>query len=165
MARSFERILCTIKYLAPLFLLVLFSLTGCANTGTLGFKYSREVASKFETPVLLPDHTYYFYGSETEPDAVVALDNRYQMNSKVWSRVDITQEQLEKWAFQFDTYPGWFNCPYRGVVLFATDGNKVGAGYSKWTFSITKITAPGEIVVFPPRAQGNCRRQAFLDDL
>jgi hypothetical protein len=95
----------------------------------------------------------------------VAIDSKYSMNSKVWSRVDITQKQLDDWAFQFDTYSGWYSCPYRGVVLYATDGSKVGVGYSKWTFSIAKITAPGELVVYPPQALGSCRRQAILDDM
>lgn len=146
--------------------LSLFMLTGCVTTTNTSYAYSQDVDRMFQPPkpTLLNNHTYYFRGTETEPDSIIAIDNQFPMTSKAWARVDITQKMLDDWAFWIDTYLGWWDCPYRGVKLFAPDGRQVGVGYSKFTFSIVKMTGPEAIVVYPPQALGSCRRQEFLDD-
>jgi len=146
--------------------LSLFMLTGCVTTGNTSYSYSQDVDHMFQppTPTLLKNHTYYYRGTKTEPDSIIAIDNQFSMTSKVWARVDITRKMLDDWAFWIDTYLGWWNCPYRGVKLFAPDGRQVGVGYSKFTFSVVKMTEPGAIVVYPPQAMGSCRRQEILDD-
>ena len=153
-------------HIATVTLLSLFMLTGCVTTGPSSYAYSGDVDRMFEPPkpTLLADHTYYFRGTETEPDSIIAIDNQFTMNSKAWSRVDISQQMLDDWAFWMDTYLGWWNCPYRGVILLAPDGQQVGVGYSKYTFSVVKMTGPNALVVYPPQALGSCRRQEFLDD-
>ncbi len=153
-------------HIATVTLLSLFMLTGCVTTGPSSYAYSGDVDRMFEPPkpTLLADHTYYFRGTETEPDSIIAIDNQFTMNSKAWSRVDINQKMLDDWAFWMDTYLGWWNCPYRGVILLAPDGQQVGVGYSKYTFSVVKMTGPNALVVYPPQALGSCRRQEFLDD-
>ena len=145
--------------------LSLCMLSACAANYKPAYKYSQEVAKLFEKPpTLIQDHTYYFFGSETTPTAVIAINNQFNMTSKVWGKVDINQKILDDWAFQFDTYTGWWNCPYQGVKLFTEDGTQVGVGYSKWTFSVVKTKGPNEIVVYPPQALGNCRQQERIDD-
>jgi hypothetical protein len=157
--------LCTKIILAAAAAAVLLLPMGCIPHGPPAYQYSLEVARLFEPPpTLLPNHTYYYQGSPVEPDAVIAIDNRYTMTSKVWSKVDITQKILDDWAFQFDTYLGWWNCPYRGAKLFAPDGTQIGVGYSRWTFTVVKMPAPGQVIVYPPQALGSCRRQDILDD-
>jgi len=145
--------------------LALFMLTACVTTGPSSYSYSQEVDRIFEPPpTLLKDHTYYYIGTSTEPDAIIAIDNQFTMTSKVWSKVDITQKILDDWAFWIDTYLGWWSCPYRGVQLLAPDGRQVGVGYSRWTFSVVKMLGPNEITVYQPQALGSCRRHDFLDD-
>ena len=145
--------------------LSLFMLTACVTTGPSSYKYSREVDRMFEPPpILLKNHTYYYIGRPVQPDAIIAIDNQFTMTSKVWSKVDINQKMLDDWAFWFDTYIGWWSCPYRGAMLFAPDGRQVGVGYSRWTFSVVKMLGPNEIVVYPPQALGPCRRHDVFDD-
>ena len=146
--------------------LVLFMLTGCVSTGNTSYSYSQEVDRMFQPPKpsLLVNHTYYFRGTETEPDSIIAIDNQFPMSSKVWSKVDINQKMLDDWAFWIDTYLGWYDCPYRGVILLAPDGRQVGVGYSKFTFTVVKMSGPEAIVVYPPQALGTCRRREWLDD-
>ena len=144
---------------------ILFLMSGCVTVGPPAYQYSLDVARLFEPPpTLLKDHTYFYRGSFVQPDAVIAIDNRFTMTSKVWSRVDITQKILDDWAFQFDTYPSWWNCPYRGAKLFAPDGRQVGIGYSRWTFTVVKFEPPDRLIVYPPQSLGTCRRQDILDD-
>lgn len=147
-------------------ILSLFMLTGCVTTGNTSYSYSQDVDRLFQPPkaTLLKNHTYFYRGTQTEPDAIIALDNQFSMTSKAWSRVDVTQKMLDDWAFWIDTYQGWWNCPYRGVMLFAPDGRQVGVGYSRFTFSVIKMTGPDAIVVYPPQSLGSCRRQEWRDD-
>lgn len=145
-------------------LLPLSVLTACVPTGPTAYQYSQDVDSLFQTPTLLKDHTYYYIGTPVEPDGMIAIDNRFTMTSKAWSKIDINQQILDGWAFQVENYLGWWSCPYRGVKLFAPDGTQVGVGYSRWTFSVVKMPAPNEIVVYPPWALNSCGRRDALDD-
>ena len=86
-------------------------LGACASSFPPAYQYSRAVAEQFERATLLPDHTYYFFGMPSQPDAVIAIDNRFRMTSRVWSEVRIDQKQLDDWAFQFKTYQGDWSCP------------------------------------------------------
>jgi len=144
---------------------LLFMLTSCVTIPPASYSYDQAIDTMFQPPAtLLENHTYYFIGTSVEPDAVIAVDNRFSMTSKVWSKVDITQEMLDNWVFWFDTYQGWWSCPYRGVKLLAPDGAQVGVGYSRWTFSVIKSPTPDTIVIYPPRALGACSRREALDD-
>ncbi len=162
MSLSFTKIIQT----SMVTILSLFILTGCVTTGNTSYSYSQDVDRMFQPPkaTLLKNHTYYYRGTSTEPDSIIAVDNQFSMTSKAWSRVDITQQMLDDWAFWIDTYLGWWNCPYRGVKLFTPDGSQVGVGYSRFTFSVIQMTGPGELVVYPPQSLGSCRRQEWLDD-
>ncbi|MEA2116598.1 MAG: hypothetical protein U9P36_14620 [Thermodesulfobacteriota bacterium] len=146
--------------------LSLFLLTGCVTTTNTSYSYSQDVDRMFQPPkpALLENHTYYFRGTETEPDSIIAIDNQFTMTSKVWARVDINRKMLDDWAFWLDTYLGWWDCPYRGVILLAPDGRQVGVGYSKFTFSVVKMSGPEAIIVYPPQALGSCRRREIRDE-
>lgn len=155
----------TLQYSRFLIVPLLFILTGCVTIPPASYSYDQQVDRQFEPPpTLLKNHTYYYMGTPVEPDAIIAIDNQFSMESKVWSKVDITPDLLNKWAFWIDSYQGWWNCPYRGVKLLASDGTQVGVGYSRWTFSVVKSPEPGTIVVYPPRPIGSCSRQDRLDD-
>ncbi len=158
MPRKLTRIMLFFSFVLPC------TLAGCVMPNP-SFQYSREVDQLFETATLIADHTYYYRGSELDPEAVIAIDNTFTMSSKVWAKVDINQKILDNWKFEARYYAGWFNCPYQGVKLFAQDGSQVGVGYSKWTFSVVKSVGPNAITVYPPDPTGSCIRQEILDEL
>ena len=75
--------------------LVFFS---CASVGTHGrLENSSEVKKIFETYTVLPDHTYYYSGQAAQPRVVMGIHNDYQLEAKLWNKVDLTPEQLNKW--------------------------------------------------------------------
>ena len=146
--------------------IVFIMLTGCVlGVGMDLTPHRSEVDQIFESATLLPDHTYYYLGSKMDPDAVIAIDNRYRLESNVWSSVAADKKLLEQWAFEARTYHGWWNCPYRGVILRTEDGQQVGVGYSRWTFSVVKRLSDKTVQVYPPTPTGACIRQERLDDL
>ena len=159
-----------IKSILYSFLLCAFFLliTGCAgiSSSSGGLQKRMEVEQLFESGTLLPDHTYYTDGPESDPNAIIAISNRFQLQTKVWSQKDWVAEDLEKAVYwmQFAEY-GF--CDTEGGVLIAPDGQQIGIWYSKKDIGTIRQPAPGIVEVFPfiYGAGSPCQRQAIFDDL
>ena len=159
------RLYCICRVLVLLF--ALSPLSGCVQSGPVGkWETNGDATRVFESKTLLQDHTYYFRGSEGTPDAVIAIDNRYTLQTKVWSKVAITQEILDDWMY-------WLNvdasilCPYVGGVIITPDGDTAGIWYSNKRVTAVKTPEPGVLQVYPPyNPTGSfCARQEYYDDL
>ena len=116
-------------YVAILSLLVLS--WGCAaiSAPSGGLQKRMQVEQLFESGTLLPDHTYYIYGSEVEPDAIIAISNEFHLQTKLWSQRDWTAEEFKKAIFWMQSEETGF-CEAEGGVLIAPDGQEIGAWYS-----------------------------------
>ncbi|WP_457574129.1 hypothetical protein [Desulfolithobacter sp.] len=148
------------------FLFLSALVSGCATLPGGQAQYSEQVDNIFLSATIIPDHTYYFLGSENDPDAVIAIDNRYRLRTAhAWAEARITKRLLQQWAFMARTYPGDLVCPYRGVVLRGPDGQQIGMGYSRWTFTTILYPEPGVVIIGQPVPLGACRGQDRLDDM
>lgn len=154
-------------------LLVLFStgllflslLAGCGATRPTGrWVTSSDVLKDFRSGTILPNHTYYYTGSPVEPDAIIAIDDSFQLRTKVWSRVDISQKLLDKWMFWARTDLSML-CPYKAGVILTPDGRQAGVWFSKFSFNTIRTPEPGVIEVYQPFAPGNttCGRENYYD--
>ncbi|WP_456473292.1 hypothetical protein [Desulfolithobacter sp.] len=152
--------------LAATALLLTSCIFGCTTRPTGVAPYNRQVDALFQSATIVPDHTYYFFGSENDPDAVIVIDNRYRLQTnRVWARAEVSEKQLQRWAFMARTYEGDLACPYRGVVLRGPDEQQVGMGYSRWTFTAITYPEPGVVAVSEPIPLGTCRDQKRTDDM
>ena len=151
-----------------IFLFALFScLGGCVavSSPTGGLQKSLKVEQLFESGTFLDDHTYYTDGSEVEPDVIIAISNKFKLQTKIWTKRDWTAENLEKAVFWMQSEEFGF-CDNNGGLLIAPDGTEAGIWYSKKDISTVRQVAPGVIEVFSfwftPGSP--CARQKFLDD-
>ncbi len=154
------------KILYPLLFLGIIALTtGCVATGPTGKWQTNSTAQQaFETGQLLKNHTYYTTGSESIPDAVIAIDNAYTLKTKIWTRTDITQKKLDDWRFWFKTDTTW-RCPYSGGYIITPDGETAGMWYSKRTMNTIKTPETGIIEVYIPFFMDrSCQREKIVDD-
>lgn len=158
------------KYISRVLLFSVFLiivLSGCAQGGPTG-KWTKDSndAGIFESKTLLKDHTYYFIGNQVTPDAIIAIDNKYTLQTKVWTRVDITQKMLDDWMYWIRTDSN-IVCPYYGGAIMTPDGQKAGIWYSKKLITTVTSPEPGVIQVYPPyNPPGSpCERQEFRRDL
>ncbi len=141
-------------------------MTGCVQSTPSGkWLKNSDGGLPFKNRTILPDHTYYFIGNEVTPESIIAVDNRYTLKTRVWSRVDITRKILDDWMFWIDSRLS-LTCPYYGGVLLTPDGDKAGIWYSKKLISVVKMPEPGVLQVYAPyNTSGSlCGREESWDD-
>ena len=121
---------------------------GCAaNYGSL--RHSREVTHSFETYKILADYRYYYSGVDTEPNAIIGIDRRYQLCSKLWKEVDLTSTQLKSWIDRMQQTHEFPVSP-SGSLILDPAGRQVGIWYSAWDNTIVKMEKDNHIVVHTP---------------
>ena len=142
-----------------LFLLAFFLCAGCAVSDNNLFRVRSEEARKiFESSTVVPDHTYYYTGPSAQPDAIIAIDNKYTLQESVhWNKVDITEKQLQDWNRMIDNYYR-MRYPYKGACIMTPDGQKAGLGFSKYSFVVIKFPGPNQITIWPPEPDPMQRR-------
>ena len=139
-----------------------FFVGGCTAAVPTGkWEVDTGVQRSFEAGTLLPDHTYYYLGSYSRPDTVIAINNQYALrDNHVWAKVDeMSEKVLKGWLNLYRTTgPAAFN--YYGGVILAPDGQQAGIWYSKGIINIIRMPEPGVLEVFQPHAMGDFRGKA-----
>lgn len=141
-------------------LLLFILLAGCAASQNQGkLVRTGEVTQFIESATVLPGYTYYFTGPEAEPDAIIAIDNRFTLQSKYWIKVDDVAEQLKSWNRYIDNdyrIPNeqegpWFLSPfYRGAWIMTPDGSQAGLWYSRHDYTVVQFPDPSTIIIHAP---------------
>ncbi|MDJ0783027.1 MAG: hypothetical protein QNJ22_13715 [Desulfosarcinaceae bacterium] len=109
-------------------LLCMLTLLGCG--GTYGsFVYDEQVDQIFEELTVLPDHSYYFSGSDSRPDAIIAIDEAFTLESRIWKPVEMTDDQLKAWVFNPTRRAKYLPYTY-GRYMLTDDGQRIGLWYS-----------------------------------
>lgn len=133
-----------------LFGCALLVITGCTSTMPTGtWQVEREAQMTFETATVLPDHTYYYLGSSGAPTAVIAISNEFDLRTKVWAQVEITDKILRGWR-QWHTATGTSPCRYYSGVILTPDGRQAGVWYSQNIINTVRMPEPGVLEIFQP---------------
>lgn len=145
-----------------LLLVLCFLSAGCASSRN-GGKLVRagEVTQLIESATVLPDHTYYYTGPRAKPDAIIAIDNRFSLQGKYWTRVDDPAGQLKEWNRYIDNRhrvpyeqegPKSVSPFYHGARIMTPDGREAGLWYSRHGHTVVRFPEPGTIAVHAPTA-------------
>ena len=119
----------SLKYLFGrwLVLIIMVSmLIGCktANYGT--FKQSREVEKIFTSGQVLPDHKYYYTGSNSRASTVMGINKNYTLDDEFWDKAKDIQKDLKLWVGQLSKAMNVW-----GYYILAPDGQRIGIYYSR----------------------------------
>ncbi len=155
------------RYVLFLYLsLVLSACTVSGGNSPRSLQRSLEVEKLFQSATILPDHTYYVQGPVSDPVAIMALKNIYQLRSRLWSRVEWTEKEMARVVFWMENDEIGF-CTTDGGNLVAADGQIIGIWYSQRDTSLIKQPEPGVVEVYPFdfTSTSPCRRQFMLDAL
>ncbi len=145
--------------LALLLLSILAS--GCATSQNQNWgKIVRdaEVTQLVETATVLPNHSYYFTGPEAIPDAIIAIDNRFTLQSKYWIKIDDVAEKLKDWNRYIDNAHRMGNVRagtmmssnYEGFWIMSADGTQAGLWYSRYESTVVMSPDSSTIIVYAP---------------
>jgi hypothetical protein len=108
-------------------LAAVFVLEACmpANYGNL--RTNPDTTRLFKQGEILPDHTYYYYGWEGAPDAIVAIQNDYRLDSDLWTKFDPSAGKLEHLTSKMTVRE---MTRFNGAGLYDPAGNRMGVWWS-----------------------------------
>ncbi len=153
------------------FVLVFFSLFLCScvfSGGTPSGKLSSDLAVKeqFASGAPLPDHTYYIQGAEVEPETIIAVDNAFRLQSKLWKKVEWSEKELSSAVFWMQDSERGF-CITDGGYLVSADGKRIGVWFSKRNRTRIELLSSTVVTIYPfefmPRSP--CEREFIRDQL
>ena len=142
--------------------LMLLTLVGCG--GTFGrLVHDEAVDQIFEELTVLPDHRYYYTGSDDRPDAIIAIDERFTLATTLWKPVENIETQLRKWINYRSTRAR--HKPYTyGRYILDDKGQRVGYWYALkdwWDFATIRMV--DEATVEITRPSNRQRRRPMFD--
>ena len=149
-------------FIAFLFGLLAFTLAaGCA--GSYGqVTFDDNVTDAFKAGQVPSDLKFYYYGVNNRHYAIVGLDPKWELKSRLWSQIDPQTEKFKeavKNMWEIERFP-----PYslRGSKIFDNEGNQVGVYYSS-LYATVKFGSDNQIQVMPDtvHSEGFLEERAF----
>lgn len=130
-------------------LILTAAVAGCA--GRYGsMRYDAGVGLRFGSAQILPGYRYYTTGSESAPDAILALREDCPLRSDLWREVPMTPEKL---AGLVDRMRGTrTEGPYGSAVLDDT-GTRIGVWCSYLKPVPVKLLDDGGVILPPPTVE------------
>ena len=140
---------------------------GCVAKGPTGrWQQNQEAQKIFTSATVLQNHTYYYTGQKARPDAIIAVDNAYKLQSDLWIAINVTPKLIKEWLAWYKSEFSVF-CTYRGGYILTPDQQVAGIWYSKELLNTIYSPEPGVVEVYLPySASGSkCDERRFGDDL
>ena len=124
-------------------------LAGCM--GSYGnIQRSREVGRMFENLEILPDHIYYYSGSDAIPNALIGIHEKYSLKTRYWKRVNLDKGQLGIWLRLGMGSDGLIGTYPRGSYIYGPAGEKIGVWYSIFDGRVVRMLEDNQVEVYPP---------------
>ena len=137
----------TMKLRVAAALVLAFTLiAGCS--GRYGsIRWDNSVERSFSTAQVLPGHRYYTAGSDTTPDAILALLEDRPLRGGLWREVAMTPEILARLVDRMRN--SRVEGPYGRVVL-DDRGARIGVWCSSMKPTPVKLLDDGGVMINPP---------------
>ena len=147
-------------FVGSLFLIVLLSvlLSGCQTANYGKFRHSREVAKIFKSAQVLPDHQYYYTGSNTQPDAVMGIHKDFILDDDLWDKAKDIQKEIKYRVDQMNN-----NLLAAGYYILSPDGKQIGIYYSQWPTSPVQMDQNNKVIIYLPDKDAELRRSRTSD--
>jgi hypothetical protein len=112
---------------------------------------SQEVTKIFDDSQILSNHSYYYSGMQSMPDAIVGIHSSYSLKSKTWQQVDFSsfllRKLVDRMAYVYMVTP-------RGAWILSPDGNRIGIWYSAQYQTTIRMGQDNRVVIAPPPPPG-----------
>ena len=147
--KKFRQTLKPVSVMWILLFMIAVLATGCASSKNLGKdKLSDEASKAFESFEVLPDHHYYYCGSNVKPDGILAIQKSYTLSEGLWIKTEPDNKKLKHWV---ETMQGNISSPPYGYYLLTPDGKQIGMIYTRWDPGAVEMLEDNKVSVHKPR--------------
>ena len=130
--------------------IVLAVLSGCAVSNYGRLQSSPDIARAFEAYQIMPDHTYYYRGTFSQPCVMVGINKNYELNSKLWLEVDPQSKDFRTLIDRISLQGSGGTAEPWGFTILDHSGNAVGVWYSAIRAAAVEVNENGQIVNLSP---------------
>ena len=133
-----------------LFFMALTALGGCsmANYGKL--KSNPDITRAFEAYQIMPDHKYYYRGTQSRPFVIVGINENYALNSKLWVAIDPQSKDFRTLIDRISLQGSGSTTRPWGFTILDHSGSAVGVWYSAIRAAAVEVNENGQIVNLSP---------------
>ena len=124
---------------------LVFMLIGCQTANYGNFRHNKDVGKVFISGEPLAGHTYYYAGSNVRPDAIMAIDQKYTLADKLWTRIDDPGKELKTWF-----NPNFKMLSAYTYYILTPDGDRIGIYYSRWNTGFVKMEENNQVTISLP---------------
>ncbi len=118
------------------------------------FTGSNDVSRQFEEGELLAGHRYYTGGPDLKPNAIVAIDTAYTLESPHWRAMEVTPASLKTLVDRIRFVPyAEYKTTANGARIFAPGGRQIGVWYSVFDYTQVRMAGGRTIYLAYPAPQ------------
>jgi hypothetical protein len=129
--------------------IILFGRRVRANYGSI--RPNGKVTESFETYEVKPDLIYYVSGAETSPTAIIGVEKRWTLDSKLWTRKDVSPEQLKVLVQNMKAKVSQRDETLHGFEILDNKGMYMGEWFSiLGVHGVVKIGKDDKVTIHPP---------------
>jgi len=142
-------------YVISFFCVLMFLCTsGCAGLRMSGYghiKPNRDITQAFENYEVKPDLNYYVSGRDLHPGAIIGIDKRYTLVTKMWKKRELTTETMKALVLKMQTKARDLVIFLYGFNILDEEGNDIGDWYSihRATTNVKRIE-DNQLIIPPP---------------
>ena len=127
----------------------------CANMANYGSnKLSDAARDKIENFQVLPDHNYYYTGSNVRQQALIAIHKSYTVSEGIWKKVEPTSKDLKYMVGEMQK--SVVEPPY-GYDILDPQGKLIGIYYSRWDLWPVKMEGGNKVTIYAPDKKESAR--------
>jgi hypothetical protein len=112
---------------------------------------SAEATGVFENYKILPDYRYYVSGPDLYPNALIALDRAYALDSDLWKERKLTSAEMKELIGDMQSKALVVGETLHGYDILNNGGKKIGLWYSILRArTYVKMEGDGRVVIATP---------------
>ena len=131
-------------------LVILVVLMGCAAQNYGRLNSDKEVTKAFQNHTALPDHTYYYRGSQSRPFVIAGIYKDFVLDSPLWVEIDPNSKDFRTLIDRVSLQGMGSNVQPWGFTIIDSSGRKIGVWYSAIRAAAVDVDENGRIANLSP---------------
>ncbi|MGD9054648.1 MAG: hypothetical protein PVG40_01420 [Desulfobacterales bacterium] len=131
-------------------LVILVVLMGCAAQNYGRLNSDKEVTKAFQNHTVLPDHTYYYRGSQSRPFVIAGIYKDFVLDSPLWVEIDPNSKDFRTLIDRVSLQGMGSNVQPWGFTIIDSAGREIGVWYSAIRAAAVDVDENGRILNLSP---------------